>query len=169
MTSNAYITIVIVAGLALIGYLFAVTPETAPTQLPLILAGVGALVAVLNKQGDTDSRVEKSIAVSAENSQTLAAVSQQTGTALESVAQKTDTVVKMVDGQMTALMMKIDALTDKVTNLEKDKAATAVELTHAIDSEARIIAAVVAVAPMLSAAEIVPPPDEPRAGPGTHQ
>lgn len=171
MKSSAYITIVIVAGLILIGYLFQTAPDTAPAQLPLILAGIGALVAVLNKQGDTDTKVEKtdakvekSIAVSVENAQSIAAVSQQTNHGLENVNQK-------VDGHLTALTSKIDALMGKVATLEKDKAVKDLEAAHAETSAEKIIAAIPAavVAALASTplgTPIIEPPIEPRAGPG---
>lgn len=158
MKSSAYITIVIVAGLVLIGYLFATTPDTAPAQLPLILAGIGALVAVLNKQGDTDTKVEKSVEASKENAHSIAAVSQQTNTALESVAQK-------VNGHLTSLLEEIKALTAKVANLEKDKAVKQAEAVHAETATAQILTAIAAI----PAAVVVEPPREPQAGPGTHQ
>lgn len=173
MKSSAYITIVIIAGLVLIGYLFQTAPDTAPAQLPLILAGVGALVAVLNKQGDTDAKVEKtdakvdkSIAVSVENAQSIAAVSQQTNHGLEGVNQK-------VDGHLTALTSKIDALMDKVATLEKDKAVKELAAAHAETSADKIIAAmpaavVAALAYTPLGTPVVEPPSQPDPITGDH-
>jgi hypothetical protein len=151
LKSGTYIIIVIIGGFVLIGYLFFISPATAPTQLPLILAAVAALVAVLNKQGDTDQKVATSIAVSKENAQSIAAVSVQTGHALEDVGQK-------VDGHLTSLTDEIRALNQKVANLEKDKAVKIVEAQHLVSSTEKILNAIAAVAPQV-VNEIVPPRD----------
>lgn len=77
MKSGTSITIVIVAGFILIGYLFYAAPATAPGQLPYILAGIGSLILVFAKQGETDARVDSATEVSKHNANKLEQVAQQ--------------------------------------------------------------------------------------------
>lgn len=171
ISANGYVAIILICGLVLAGYIYTQVPDAAASQIPLVFAFVGGIVTLLLKQGDTDTKVEKtdakvekSIAVSVENAQSIAAVSQQTNHGLENVNQK-------VDGHLTALTSKIDALMGKVATLEKDKAVKDLEAAHAETSAEKIIAAIPAavVAALASTplgTPIIEPPIEPRAGPG---
>jgi hypothetical protein len=156
VTVNTNIMVTIVAGLILIGYLFYAAPDAAPAQTPGVLVAIGVLIKLFN----TDTKVEKSVAVSKENAISIATVSQQTNSALETVATS-------VDGHLGHLLDEIRALTQKVASLEKDKAVKAAEQTAAETGTSQVLAAIAAI-PSAPAVEITPPPDEPRARPGEH-
>lgn len=121
ISASGYVAIIIIAGFLLIGYLFATAPESAPSQLPLILAGIGGIVTLLLKQGQTDTEVAAtkeaalaSIDASAQNAETLAAVNQKVAIVKTDVAttiSRTDEANKQirelkvtVDGRLERLL-----------------------------------------------------------------
>lgn len=130
MTSNGYSALVIIAGIGLIGYLFTASPTTAPTQVPIILTALGGFIVLLQKQGDTDKKVEENTAVTTAAkvaaSQSIE-VSKDNAHAIEVVNSKQDTTNGLVDGHLSSLTAKIDALTQQVARLEHDKLTKAAE------------------------------------------
>lgn len=158
MKSSSLIVIVIVAAFVLIGYLFAVSPTTAPAQLPLLLAGAGALITLLIKQGDTDTRVEaakaeaanaadeavRSTAASKQNAQAISAVVDTVGAVSGQVEENTsithtthDIVNSRMDEFKRALEeiagMKIDmAAASAALAVAKAELATANDVARAI-------------------------------------
>lgn len=115
MKSGSYVAIIVIAGFVLVGYLFFVTPSTAGTQVPLVLAAVGGIVTLLLKQGETDAKVEKATSVSKENAQTLASVSDQvdsnTTATKQGLAISTDTH-RAVNSRMDGLIAKVEELAE---------------------------------------------------------
>jgi len=105
LSANGSIALVFIASLVLIGYLFAATPETAATQLPLIFAGVGGVITLLIKQGETDARVDRSVATSQINTEKL------------------DQVHAIVNSQRTAMEEKIAELQFAIAALREERAA----------------------------------------------
>lgn len=144
MKSGSYIVIVIIASLVLIGFLFWQTPDTAPNQLPLILAAVGALVAVLNKQGDTDSKVETSVIASEHNAAKL-----------EKVDQKLTVNSRVTDATHVAVNSRMDELIETVKKLAETQQQLA---------GARGMAAGIAEGRAQVIQEIVPPAATPSHG-----
>ena len=142
ITANGYIVIVFVAGLILIGYLVTESPDTLAQQLPLILAALGGSIAVIAKQGATDTEViesrvianeakiaalqstkvaQQGVDVSQENAHSIAAVSQQTAHALEQVNQTSNQsaqTLTAVDDKITGVHSLVNsqkiALEDKI-------------------------------------------------------
>jgi hypothetical protein len=138
LTLNTNIMIVILAGLALCGWVYYASPSSAAAQIPALLIGIGVLI----KQFNTDSKVDKSTAVSLENAHALAAVSQQTAQAIEQVSQQvndnthtTDETHKIVNSQRTAMMAELSAMRHELNEMKQAKAV-------AETSESRIISAI---------------------------
>lgn len=184
MTSNGYSVLVIVAGIGLIGYLFTTSPTTAPAQMPLLLTALGGFIVLLQKQGDTDKKVDVNTAVTSEAkvaaTQSIA-VSKDNAHTLDIVTSKQDTTNGLVDGHLTALNAQIAALTQTVARLEADKLAKAVETdklvsqltapgaTPAAGTPTTIIAGAPTTIVVDPGVEIPPPPKSKRPGPGEHQ
>ena len=59
ISASGYITLIIVAGFFLIAYLFVAAPLSAENELPLILAAIAGLVAVISKQGKQTTPSQK--------------------------------------------------------------------------------------------------------------
>lgn len=180
MTSNGYSVLVIVAGIGLIGYLFTTSPATAPAQMPLLLTALGGFIVLLQKQGDTDKKVDVNTAVTSEAkvaaTQSIA-VSKDNAHTLDIVTSKQDTTNGLVDGHLTALNAQIAALTQTVARLEADKLAKAAEtdklfttLTNsgppAVTTPTTIIAGAPTTIVVDPGVEIPPPPKSKRPGPG---
>jgi len=120
ISANGYIAIVFIAGLLLIGYLFAEAPAQAASQLPLILAGVGGIVTLLLKQGQTDSEVAaakaaavQSAVISESNSTALIVANEKLQAVDEKVSETTDGVAqvhKIVNARDTALRAELAEL-----------------------------------------------------------
>jgi hypothetical protein len=146
--------VVIVAGFCLVAYLFSAAPEAAPTQLPLILAGIGGLVAVLAKLGETDSRLDGAAAISKSNATSLKQQAQQIAENT-AVTETTHQIVNKERSEMTALITK---LRDEVAALRQERTSTATAQSHADQTEARIIAAVEA-GPTQATGRGMPPPE----------
>lgn len=172
MRSSKYIAAVVIAGFVLIGYLFYVSPSTAPGQLPAVLVAIGVLAklfdtdakveTVVEKVDTVETKVDNSVAVSEGNALALATVSEQTAHALETQAQQladnTRVTVEtqegvaatheMVDGQRTAMETKIGRLEDLVSALLRDRAVEASKQTQE-GGLGRIADAIEAVVPAI--------------------
>lgn len=96
MKPGTYIVAVVIAGFVLIGYLFSTSPETAPNQLPLIIAAVAGLATLLAKQADTDTKVEAAAVISEKNAKQLTAVAKR----VDDNTDLTETTHRAVNGQM---------------------------------------------------------------------
>ncbi len=95
--------LVLVVGFGLIVYLFIVTPATAATQLPLIVAAAGGIIPVLAKLGETEAKVDSAIVASKHNAIALESVSAQVGenTAVtETVKAQAESTHELVNGHM---------------------------------------------------------------------
>lgn len=137
MTSNGYTALIIIAGLALIGYLFGTSPENAPEQMPLLLTALGGFIVLLQKQGDTDKKVDENTAVTtaakAAATQSVVA-SKDNAHAIEIVTTKQDQTNGLVDGHLSSLTAKIDAMAAKIASLEYDKATKAAETEKLVNA-----------------------------------
>ncbi len=120
ISASGYVAIIIIAGFILIGYLFATSPESAPAQLPLILAGIGGVVTLLLKQADTDAQVAKTkdaaiagIAASEQNATVLAAVDKKVAAVKSDVATNTQ-ITDEANRQIRQLEIKIDGRLERL-------------------------------------------------------
>lgn len=137
MTANGWATIVIIAGLALIGFLFGTAPDTARDQMPLLLTALGGFIVLLLKQGDSDKKIEENTAVTtaAKSAATQSVVaSKDNAHAIEIVTSKQDTTNSLVDGHLSTLTAKLDAMAAKIASLEHDKATKAAETEKIINA-----------------------------------
>ena len=156
MKHNTYIGITILAGFALIGFLYS---QGGATQIPGIIVAIGVLCKLFQTdakvelttvkvdevkadQAVTNKQVSRSIDVSTANAHAIAAVAVQQGHAIEQVSQKvdentatTEETHKVVNGQRTSMLDELAAMRKELAEM---KQAKALEQT----SEARIIAAV---------------------------
>lgn len=133
ITSSGYIVVVVVFAFIAIVLMFWITPDTAGASLTPVLTSVGLIVAVLSKLGQTDAKVEQSVAASEQNAHTLAVVSKQTDQALRQVSQQVDegnrvseTISRQVDDNTAATerTLGLADVTHKLVNSRYDDMAT---------------------------------------------
>lgn len=162
MKSATYIVLAFVIGAVLIGIRYVVAPTTADSGAIQIGALTLAVMGLLAKQGDTDSKVGvattaavqattaavESKAASQENAQSIAAVAEQTSHGLEGVNQK-------VDGHLGELMNTVRLLAQEVASLRQAAAVNAEQQANATTSEQRLTSAIQTA--VSDAAALAPP------------